>query len=79
MTGRLATAIAGHGFVRGWLLAIVGDMFYFGLLMASTLWLDGILGDGTATTLIILAGMIGIPWIARKIRERRGKPTRNYS
>ncbi|MBS1962785.1 MAG: hypothetical protein JST04_11245 [Bdellovibrionales bacterium] len=71
MTGRMATAIAGHGFLTGWLLAILGDMIYFAMLMVSTLWLDGILGDGTATTLIIMAAMFGIPWIYRKIRGER--------
>jgi hypothetical protein len=68
MTGRSVAIAAGHGFITGWLLAIAGDMLYFGLLMASTLWLDGILGDGTVTTLIILAGMFIIPALIRRIK-----------
>ncbi len=70
MTGRLATAVAGHGFITGWLLAIIGDLFYFGLLMASTLWLNGVLGDGTMTTVIIMVAMIAVPWLYRKIRRK---------
>lgn len=69
MTGRSAAVAAGHGFVMGWVFAITGDLFYFGVIMASTLWLNGILGDGTLTTLIVLAGMIGIPWLMRKMKK----------
>jgi hypothetical protein len=68
MTGRAVTRMVGHGFILGWLLAIAGDMLYFGLLMVSTLWLDGILGDGTQTTLIILALMFFGPLLYRKLR-----------
>ncbi len=75
MTGRSAAIAAGHDFVKGWMFAISGDMLYFGILMISTLWLDGILGDGTWTTLIILAGMMIVPWVIRRIRERKVKPT----
>lgn len=70
MTGRMATMAAGHGFVSGWLLAITGDMLYFGLIMASTLWLKDVIGDGQMTMFIILALMIGIPVLIRKFRER---------
>lgn len=71
MTGRAATIAAGHGFVSGWILAIIGDMIYFTILMASTLWLVDILGDGTLTTFIILVLMIVIPMIVRKVREQK--------
>lgn len=70
MTGRTAALAAGHGFVRGWALAIIGDMFFFLLLMASTLWLQGILGDGTLTTIIITVAMLVAPAVFRRIRER---------
>jgi uncharacterized membrane protein len=70
MTGRSVAKAAGHGFVTGWLIAITGDMFYFLLLMSSTLWLNNILGNGTWTTLIILALMIGLPPTLRRVRER---------
>ena len=45
MTGRAAAAMAGHGFVPGWAIAIAGDMLYFAVLMVSTLWLNAALGD----------------------------------
>jgi len=70
MTGRSIAKAAGHGFVTGWLIAITGDMFYFFLLMSSTLWLNNILGNGTVTTLIILALMIGLPPTIRRVREK---------
>jgi hypothetical protein len=68
MTGRAAARSAGHGFVTGWLIAITGDMFFFSLLMISTLWLNNILGDGTLTMFIILGVMIGWPYVFRKIK-----------
>jgi len=73
MTGRAAAAAAGHGFVTGWMLAITGDMFYFALIMASTLWLHSILGDGTWATIIILVVMMGFPYLLRRYRERLSK------
>jgi hypothetical protein len=71
MTGRAAAAVSGHGFLTGWMIAITGDLIYFGVLMASTLWLNHILGDGTWTTIIILALMMGVPVLVRKIKESR--------
>ena len=70
MTGRAAAKSAGHGFVTGWLLAIAGDMVFFFVLMASTLWLNNILGDGTLTVLIILALMIFMPPLIRKLKSK---------
>lgn len=72
MTGRAATHAAGHGFLSGWAIAITGDMFYFALIMASTLWLNSILGDGTWTTIIIMAGMFLLPELIKRRRARRG-------
>lgn len=69
MTGRAAAIAAGHGFVSGWMIAIAGDMIYFTLLMASTLWLNNIIGDGTTTTLIIFALMMLIPFLIRRFRN----------
>jgi hypothetical protein len=74
MTGRTAALMAGHKFLTGWLFAITGDMVYFALIMASTLWLNGILGDGTLTIVIIIALMIIVPWLIRKTREHFQKP-----
>jgi hypothetical protein len=71
MTGRAAAVASGHGFVTGWVLAITGDMLYFMVIMASTLWLNGILGDGTATTVIIMVVMMVVPVLVRRFRERK--------
>jgi hypothetical protein len=68
MTGRVATRFAGHGFLTGWVLSILGDSLYFLILMISTLCLDGVLGDGTMTTTIILVGMFVVPMLVRKVR-----------
>lgn len=72
MTGRSAAAIAGHGFVAGWALAIAGDMVFFALLMVSTLFLDNVLGDGTWTTVAILVLMTVVPAIVRRFRKKAG-------
>jgi len=71
MTGRAVAKAAGHGFITGWMIAITGDMFYFSVIMISTLWLNHLLGDGTTTTFIILALMLAVPIIIRKIRSRK--------
>ena len=70
MTGRMAAAFAGHGFITGWIIAIIGDLFYFAVLMVSTLSVDHVVGDETKTTLIILVGMFFLPVIIRKIRGK---------
>ena len=70
MTGRAAAVAAGHGFVTGWMIAITGDMMFFMLLMVSTIWLKGVLGDGTWASLIILVVMMVAPAIIRHIKDR---------
>lgn len=69
MTGRAAAAAAGYGFVKGWMIAIAGDMIYFTVLMVSTLWLDHFTGSETWTTLLILLGMFIIPGLIRRFRK----------
>ena len=73
MTGRATAVAAGHGFISGWLIAITGDMFYFAVLMISTLWLDNLVGNGTWTTLIILAIMMGLPILFKRLRKAKSK------
>ena len=73
MTGRAASRAIGHGFFAGWAMAICGDMIFFTLIMASTLWLDNILGDGTLTAIIIMAGMIGVPILIERWKAKRAK------
>ena len=70
MTGRSAAKAAGHHFISGWILAIAGDMIFFAILMVSTLFLNGILGDGTWTAVIIMVAMIAIPALVRRLRGR---------
>jgi hypothetical protein len=75
MTGRAAAAAAGHGFVPGWALAITGDMLYFVVLMASTLWLQGILGDERLTIGAVLLIMLVLPSVVRRL-SREPSPRR---
>ena len=70
ITGRTAAAAAGHGFVPGWALAIAGDMLYFTLLMASTLWLSGVLGDERLTIGAMLLLMLFLPSLVRRLKAR---------
>jgi len=74
MTGRAAAAAAGHGFAPGWTLAIAGDMIYFALLMASTLWLSAVLGDERITIGAMLLVMWGVPLLVRRwLSPRQGR------
>ncbi len=68
-TGRAAAAAAGHGFVPGWTFAILGDMAYFGLLMASTLWLSSVFGDERLTIGAALALTWLLPLFLRRLRR----------
>jgi len=70
MTGRAAAAAAGHGFVPGWAIAIAGDMLYFLVLMASTLWLEGVLGDQRMTIFVVLLIMLVLPSVVRRFTAR---------
>ncbi len=70
MTGRAISYAAGHGFFSGWALAITGDMFFYLVIMASTLWLNQILGDGTWTAIIITVAVVIVPTLIKKIRAR---------
>ena len=66
--GRAASEAAGHGFVSGWTLAIIGDMFYFGLVMASTLWASSVFGDDRLTIGAVLLGTWLVPMLIRRVR-----------
>jgi hypothetical protein len=69
--GRAATSAAGHGFFSGWSLAIIGDMLYFALLMASTLWISGLLGDERVTIGLVLVATWVLPTVLRRLHARR--------
>jgi hypothetical protein len=66
--GRAASEAAGHGFVSGWTLAIIGDMFYFGLVMASTLWVSSVFGDDRLSIGAVLLGTWLLPMLIRRVR-----------
>jgi len=68
--GRALAAGAGYGLLSGWLLTITGDMFYFLIGMASTLWFDGLLGDQRMAALAGIAVMVIVPMAVRRIRAR---------
>ena len=68
MTGRAAALAAGHGFVSGWVIAILGDMIFFSLIMVSTLWLNNILGDGTWTALSMTLIILCFPPMLKRLR-----------
>lgn len=74
MAGRAAAKAAGHGFLSGWSLAIAGDMLYFLLLMASTLFLSSIFGDERLTVGVVLVGMFVLPSFLRRFNARQ-RPT----
>lgn len=69
-TGRAAAATAGHGFLAGWTLAIVGDMGYFLVLMLSTLWASSVFGDDRLTIGVVLLGTWLLPLMLRRMRRR---------
>jgi len=70
--GRALAAAAGFGLVSSWLFTIAGDMAYFGLGMASTLWFDDLLGDPRTAAFAGLAVMIVVPGLIRRWHARVG-------
>lgn len=69
MTGRSVAKMAGHGFLTGWALTIAGDMLFFLVLMASTLWLNDLLGNGTAAAIVITVVMLVVPGLLKRLRR----------
>ena len=67
--GRAAAAAAGHGFLPGWALAIIGDMGYFALLMTSTLWLSSVLGDDRLVVGVVIGASLLLPVVIRRVRH----------
>jgi len=68
--GRALAAGAGFGLVSSWLFTIAGDMAYFGLGMASTLWFDNLLGDPRMAALAGLVVMFVVPALIRRWQGR---------
>jgi len=75
-TGRAAAAAAGHGFVSGWTLAIIGDMLFFGMLMATTLWITSVFGDSRQTVGAIAIGAWVLPLVIRRLRRASSGATK---
>jgi hypothetical protein len=67
--GRAASEAAGHGFISGWTLAIIGDMCYFALIMASTLWVSSLFGDDRLTIGAVLLGTWLLPMLIRRLKR----------
>jgi len=67
--GRAASEAAGHRFLSGWSLAIIGDMAYFGLVMASTLWVSSLFGDDRLTIGAVLLATWLVPMLLRRMRR----------
>ncbi len=73
LAGRAAGAAAGHGFFTGWALAIVGDMAYFALMMASTLWISSVFGDDRLAIGAVLIGPWLLPMLIRRLRRKSSR------
>ncbi len=67
---RAASEAAGHGFISGWSLAIIGDMLYFTLIMASTLWVASIFGDDRLSVGAVVVGAWVLPMLFRRMRRK---------
>src|SRR5437763_1531453 len=72
LAGRAAAAAAGHGFFSGWALAIIGDMIYFALIMASTLWISSVFSNDRLAIGVVLIVAFLAPIVLRRLR--RGSP-----
>jgi hypothetical protein len=68
MTGRAAALASGHGFIRGWAIAIAGDMLYYAVIAITTLQLAAYVHNPDAVMLTVLAAMILVPMAVRRIR-----------
>ncbi len=69
LAGRAAAAAAGHGFFSGWALAIIGDMIYFALIMASTLWISSVFGNDRLAIGVVLIVAFLAPIVLRRLRR----------
>jgi hypothetical protein len=70
--GRALAALAGHGLVAGWLLAISGDMCCFLIGLVSTLWFGGMLGDQRVAALAGMGVMVLATVLVHRLHVRTG-------
>jgi hypothetical protein len=66
---RAASEAAGHGFISGWTLAIIGDMLYFTMIMVSTLWVSSVFGDDRLAVGAVLVAAWLLPMLMRRFRR----------
>jgi hypothetical protein len=66
--GRALASAAGYALVTGWLLTIAGDMLYFLMGMASTLWFQDMFGDPRIAALAAIVVMLLVPVAIRRFR-----------
>jgi hypothetical protein len=69
MTGRASALAAGHGFLTGWTLAILGDMLYYAVIALATLRLSTHFRDPNTTVLVVLGAMLLLPILVRRWRS----------
>jgi hypothetical protein len=67
---RAASEAAGHGPLSGWTLAIIGDMIYFGIIMASTLLVISIFGDSRMSIAPLMVGAWLLPMLVQRLRRQ---------
>jgi hypothetical protein len=72
LTGRIASALAGHGRLVAWTLGITGDFLGFLLILASTLWLNSVLNDQRLTLGIMIVGTFVLPMLLHRLRRPGG-------
>jgi len=70
MTGRAAALAAGHGFLTGWAIVIVGDMLYYVVIALTTLRLNRYFQNPNTTILVVLGATIVVPVLVRYSRSR---------
>jgi multisubunit Na+/H+ antiporter MnhB subunit len=70
MTGRATALAAGHGFIAGWVIAIVGDMMYYAVIALTTLRLNTYFRNPNTTMWIVLGTMMVVPMLVRNFRPR---------
>jgi hypothetical protein len=63
---RAAAEVSGHGPLWGWSFGILGDMVYFGLVMASTLLVIHFFGDDR----LVIAPLVVAAWVVPLLVQR---------
>jgi hypothetical protein len=76
---RAASEAAGHGPLTGWTLAIIGDMLYFGIIMASTLLVISLFGDNRLAIAPLMVGAWLLPMLVQRLRSKPSVVSRQPS